>query len=242
MTIQVQEFQKWSIFILPILLSLFFLIYKIVFPENYYQAIQEDSIIEYAQAALYFAAAVLSLSIAFRFFRDHANIHAALYCIFFLFLLVVSLEEISWGQRIFGIDTPGFFFRHNLQHEFTVHNMENIQPFLPSVFICIGFYGSFSWLLQIKHQFKSPFIDFYIPGWYLSFYFFATLCIYFFFDFVNPYAVFVLGIERFRIEHFFLWRDQEPAELLLALGFFFFVLINFIRQRIQVFHFQSSSK
>jgi hypothetical protein len=47
--------------------------------------------------------------------------------IFFLLLgillLVAFLEEISWGQRIFNIDTPELFQEMNMQHEINLHNL-----------------------------------------------------------------------------------------------------------------------
>lgn len=33
-------------------------------------------------------------------------------------------EEITWGQRIFNILTPDFFYHHNIQHEINVHNLQ----------------------------------------------------------------------------------------------------------------------
>jgi len=32
-------------------------------------------------------------------------------------------EEISWGQRIFNVQTPEFFKAHNIQHETNIHNL-----------------------------------------------------------------------------------------------------------------------
>jgi len=34
-----------------------------------------------------------------------------------------AIEEISWGQRIFGIQSPEWFLRHNAQHETNIHNL-----------------------------------------------------------------------------------------------------------------------
>ena len=33
------------------------------------------------------------------------------------------MEEISWGQRIFGIESPEWFLKHNRQVETNVHNL-----------------------------------------------------------------------------------------------------------------------
>jgi len=40
-----------------------------------------------------------------------------------LFLFFAAGEEISWGQRIFGIETPEYFQQHNAQKETNLHNL-----------------------------------------------------------------------------------------------------------------------
>ncbi len=40
----------------------------------------------------------------------------------FMFLFGAG-EEISWGQRIFNIETPEFFKKHNAQKEMNLHNL-----------------------------------------------------------------------------------------------------------------------
>ena len=40
-----------------------------------------------------------------------------------LFLFFAAGEEISWGQRIFGIETPEYFQQHNAQQETNLHNL-----------------------------------------------------------------------------------------------------------------------
>ncbi len=40
----------------------------------------------------------------------------------FLFFFAAG-EEISWGQRIFNIETPGYFMEKNLQKETNLHNL-----------------------------------------------------------------------------------------------------------------------
>jgi len=34
-----------------------------------------------------------------------------------------AMEEISWGQRIFGLTSPDFFLRLNIEQEVTIHNL-----------------------------------------------------------------------------------------------------------------------
>jgi len=40
-----------------------------------------------------------------------------------LFCLFVALEEISWGQRVFGYRPPVYFLEQNFQQEFNIHNV-----------------------------------------------------------------------------------------------------------------------
>ena len=88
------------------------------FPYLYIVATYEDLIGEWAQVYFFAAAMVL------------AGIHAARvrrYRPFYLLLALACFyvvgEEISWGQRIFDIETPEFFRRHNLQKETNLHNL-----------------------------------------------------------------------------------------------------------------------
>jgi hypothetical protein len=52
------------------------------------------------------------------------------------FLLLIALvffvgagEEISWGQRIFGVETPQLFQKENAQHEINLHNLRVLGAF-----------------------------------------------------------------------------------------------------------------
>lgn len=45
--------------------------------------------------------------------------------------LVMAMEEISWGQRVFHIDTPDFFQRHSTQNELNFHNLVDQGRFYP---------------------------------------------------------------------------------------------------------------
>jgi hypothetical protein len=57
----------------------------------------------------------------------------------------VGIEEISWGQRIFGIETPNSFKDLNYQGETTVHNLIGpiYHPIIYGVFsvLCLIFFA-----------------------------------------------------------------------------------------------------
>lgn len=77
----------------------------------------EDGFFEYLTAILFFMAAVLMLNAAI---KKKNWWFAGL----FLLLFVGAGEEISWGQRLFGIETPDELKKVNVQGEITLHNLE----------------------------------------------------------------------------------------------------------------------
>lgn len=88
------------------------------YPVAYIWATYEDFIGEWSQTYFFLAAAILSVFVALR--KTH-------YRWFFVVLTFacsyVVLEEISWGQRIFGFSTPEFLTARNLQGEANLHNV-----------------------------------------------------------------------------------------------------------------------
>lgn len=91
-------------------------------PEHYYQAVQEDSYVEWAS----FWAFALAAG-AFTMMARRPSGAARGLPWFALgvgaFCVVVALEEISWGQRLVGYRPPTFFLEHNYQQEFNLHNV-----------------------------------------------------------------------------------------------------------------------
>ena len=60
----------------------------------------------------------------FGFFATKRNIFFLLLAVFLLF---ISGEEISWGQRLLGFRTPDFISSVNFQRELNMHNLTIIQ-------------------------------------------------------------------------------------------------------------------
>lgn len=217
---------KFSIFLFPFLVFCIFFWVKIFFPSAYVHMVQEDSLIEYAQALFYFAASAICLRIAFRFVQNRMAWHAFLFGVLALGLLLVSLEEISWEQRILGIDSSDFFRRNNAQSEISIHNLYGIHHHVIKGFVVVGAVGSLAWIclpLLVPKAKTTPrhIANFLVPDWYISSYFFVPLMVYLFF--LLPFDV-ILGNVQFRVGWFVIWRDQEPVELLLSLGFLLFAL------------------
>lgn len=88
------------------------------YPVAYIWATYEDLYGEWTQtfsfgAACLFSCALIFIRSRYRWFF----IVLALACFY------VFMEEISWGQRVIGFDTPELLKRHNLQREANIHNL-----------------------------------------------------------------------------------------------------------------------
>ena len=91
-------------------------------PDLYYLGLQED---EYVEWASFWSFALVAAAFVVGAIRQHRAsgrwpwflLGVALFC------FVVAMEEISWGQRVFGYRPPAYFLEHNFQQELNVHNV-----------------------------------------------------------------------------------------------------------------------
>jgi hypothetical protein len=88
----------------------------------------ENRPIELLTFGLLLLSAWLSLRLALRA-RAHGDSRLVwgFYLAFGIALLVVSMEEIAWGQAFFDWSTPEAWRGLNVQHETTLHNLEPLQ-------------------------------------------------------------------------------------------------------------------
>ena len=222
-------FAKGLIFGIPCLFVFFCVLLKITADDFYRTMIQEDGLVESLQAVFFLCASVFASAAAVRFSGKKRFIHSVLFYLLSLGLFFIAMEEISWGQRILRFNLPGFFQKHNVQGELTIHNLEAIQyHFLIPIYILVGFYGSFAWLvLRRFDSARREALGWFVPEWFLVPCFLPLFVIYSYFM-IGVYAYWH-RIDAFSIGGFVLWRDQEPAEFLMALGFLLFTL--FVRRR-----------
>ena len=87
----------------------------------YYLSVQEDEYVEWASFLAFAIAAVIYVLAAVRptfdWRLDWFLLGLGAFCLF------VALEEISWGQRVFGYRPPEYFLEENFQQEFNLHNI-----------------------------------------------------------------------------------------------------------------------
>lgn len=110
-----------SVGIFPALLVAFAAIYALDLG-MYRQLLREDGPVENFTAAFLFLSAILSLLLAVKIRRRFRYYHW-FYVLFSLFTAFGAMEEISWGQRIFGFDSPEFFKKYAVQEEINIHNV-----------------------------------------------------------------------------------------------------------------------
>lgn len=113
---------KWIIVfaIIAFTYSIFFLFDS----ETTFKLVKEDGIIEYLGAFLWLLSSIYFFKIFYIFILNKKYRSA-----FFIFSLAILMffafgEEISWGQRIFGVETPEYMKENNIQGELNLHNLE----------------------------------------------------------------------------------------------------------------------
>jgi hypothetical protein len=88
-------------------------------PTQYSALVVEDGPAENATIGCFLLAALLSGTAAWYSERKSRKALLSLACVAFV---VITGEEISWGQRLFGIESSAVFAERNLQGETNLHN------------------------------------------------------------------------------------------------------------------------
>lgn len=89
-------------------------------PVYYTFLISEDHIAEYGTSVSFGLAGLILLSLSF---IRGPKVRRVMWMLIGVMALLIAAEEISWGQRIFYVDTPDIISEANLQGEITLHNL-----------------------------------------------------------------------------------------------------------------------
>lgn len=204
-------------------------------PDSYASLIKEDGVIEYATCCAYLVAAFAALLAFRRSIAAGLTSYGLTLLAFAGLLFVVAMEEISWGQRLFGFGTPQLIAEHNVQGEMSLHNLGGFQQtLLHPAYMLVGFAASVGSLLipgSIKDRFPRHWRSL-VPPPRLFFYFFPTFAFYFVNELIHPYTrnAVLDGLRAtFRTAAVGSagdgsWAHQEPVELILSVGFLLMTL------------------
>lgn len=114
---KLQAHQLTTLFLFIIIIGSYFIMVN-WFPVAYIWGTYEDLCGEWGQTFFFATACIISI----RVFLSKTN-YRWFFAVLALALFYTFMEEISWGQRIFNIESPDFFKQNNLQRETNLHNM-----------------------------------------------------------------------------------------------------------------------
>ena len=100
----------------------------------------EDSIIEWIQILALVAGIAGTARVALIMYRRRARRFTVVFSIMAMAAFVVAGEEISWGQRLLGIETPGALEEINKQGETNIHNIGLTQGGFWTAELIVGLY------------------------------------------------------------------------------------------------------
>lgn len=200
-----------STFIIPVLTLVVVLIYK-TNPEYYMDMTEEDQFVEWTTYFALFISGVMSLVIAGRRLQKRLP-----FFMFFLLFGVASVlfafEEISWGQRVIGIESPEYFIEHSDQKEVNVHNVLQQRFEIKTKFIAsqvLFFFGAVFPVLFYDPRFRRLFqkVRLVVPSIALA-----------------PGFL----IAAWAMRDWVTGREEEIGEVFFSLLFVMFMLLEFVR-------------
>ena len=192
--------------------------------------VNEDGILEWAEVVGYAGASLLGLLLAWRLSRQGRRVDALLFLLFGLAIFFIAGEEISWGQRLFDVETPAELSEINAQQETTVHNISALRVAFHLGFLLVGCYGSVvATVLRLRLWPRyGELLRLYVPPLFLATSFlllFAYRSLRFTFDMLDSSAVGRYGeVTELCLAcalltfTFLLWRDSLPASQNAATG------------------------
>jgi len=121
-------------------------------PQAFQVWIREDGLVEWLTFVVLMMMSVYSFAISFHFDQSNETKVAGRVWLFMgLLFLFGAMEEISWGQRILGVESPEWFLKHNRQFETNVHNLV-----IYGVNLNKAVFGLFLGILVLIHMLGVP--------------------------------------------------------------------------------------
>jgi hypothetical protein len=91
--------------------------------EAFQQLVREDGFVEYTTVLFLFLSSLVCIYRAFLYRSERNYMGVFTWALLAFLFFFAAGDEISWGQRIFGIESSDFFLEHNKQAETNLHNL-----------------------------------------------------------------------------------------------------------------------
>lgn len=178
----------------------------------------EDAFGENMTSVFYFLAGLMLIVAAVKSLRQGGGgvLKQTLPVLLGLFFIFVAGEEISWGQRILGFETPEAVMAENLQGETTLHNLKpfhidsallNQHTALNFIALMLGVVfplmaALLGWFRQLVARLNFPVLQTSVMVWFVTGLAHGQVI-----SKMNPH-----------------WANPEVKELIFSIGFFLFGL------------------
>jgi hypothetical protein len=192
----------------------------------YIWILHEDHPVEWTQFAVVLLSSVIAGLAVPGLSRRGLKVAVVIVVIYMVGAFVLAGEEISWGQRVFGLATPADLESVNRQHELNLHNIDvgvPIEMLLDLVEFCISLVGAGVPLLtRLRRRPVPEFLRTLSPP-LLAVPLFAQMLV---------YQIISTGLTAVRHREYDLVVGfQEWAELCMYTGLVVTTLVVFLRSR-----------
>ncbi|MGE3314239.1 MAG: hypothetical protein AB7O26_03910 [Planctomycetaceae bacterium] len=110
--------------------------------------LDEDGLAEWLQFGLFAIACVSGVVIARQLTKSRNVFYASLFGLFAIGMFFCAGEEISWGQRVFDVETPEGLLEVNKQNETNLHNVGNTLTYMRLVMATGAVVGGTAWFIN----------------------------------------------------------------------------------------------
>jgi len=159
----VNEIVITSVLFISILIAIYLRYFVSI--ESYLEFVKEDGIVEYLTFFFLLLSSLVCLYRVNQYIKIKKGLWILTWAILAVMFFFAAGDEISWGQRIFNIQSSEFFLEHNKQAETNLHNLVvggtsiNKLVFSQLMFAVLVIYFLFSRLMVSKTLFVRNLIN-----------------------------------------------------------------------------------
>jgi hypothetical protein len=130
--------------------------------------LDENKIVEVLTFVFFLFAGGLGLNYCRQLIKDGENLLIlSFYFLFSVGLILIGMEEISWGQQFFGWATPESFRAINDQGETTLHNIKGMSGNSEYLRLIYGICGAIGVFLYSYKPFRKVAAPIFLLPWFL---------------------------------------------------------------------------